>query len=172
MTSSQVLVRSDAARAENAPDQRGTASSDQWQEFIDLVHRALKKLDDQFALDEIPTLYRLPVVQQWIAASSQEFLVRGKAVQLYLRQAVEMVIAEYAESPAPHLQRIALFARGHYLQGKTVVAVAKELGISRSLGVHEADPRSLRAIARAFHWLTVTKAKSNTTEPRDPVTTS
>jgi hypothetical protein len=143
------------------------AMSEQRQEFIELVGEALKLIDDRLALDEFPTLHRLPAVQQWLAEHPREWLARGKAVQMHLRQAVEIVIAEYAESPLPSFRRIADFARGRYLEGKKVAAVARALGVSRSLLVHETAPTTLRLIATALYWLTVTSV--NPQQPLKPV---
>jgi len=137
--------------------------SDQRQEFIELVHDALQIIEDKLALDEFPTLHRVPAVQQWLAEHPREWLARGKAVQMYLRQAVETVVSEYAESCLPTFQRIAVFARGCYLEGKTVTAVARELGISRSLAVHYVAPTTKRLIATAFYWLTVTEPRNRET---------
>lgn len=59
--------------------------------YRELVAKALRS--DRFTFDEFPVLSQLPAIEQWAAAHGRELLPHGKALQVFLRHAIEDVSA-------------------------------------------------------------------------------
>src|SRR5579862_7610632 len=110
-------------------------------EYRELVGKALQA--DRFTLDEFPVLSQLPAVERWAAAHEREICLRGKALQLLLRQSVAEVIASVGEADDAVTRRLVEYLQLRFQQNLPVRAVAERWGCST---VHVWRCAGLRAL--------------------------
>ena len=124
---------------------RGRRSLDNYRE---LVARAL--LSDRLTLEEFPVLSQLPSVEQWALAHPRELCPRGKALQMFLRQAVTEVVVSVGEADDVATRRLVEYLQLRFQQGMPVRAIAERWGCSAVQVWRSTGRRALDLVTARF----------------------
>jgi hypothetical protein len=87
---------------------------------------------DLLSLDQESVLGESPGVQSIAGLLRGEIFQRGAAIKLLLDGAVFDISAELSAAQTPRSERMGAFLWAWYCEGRSVMAIAKELGLDRS----------------------------------------
>ena len=121
-------------------------SHDDYAQAVAAVLRA-----DLFELEDCALLGQLPGVRALAKSLTRHGVFpTGSAIRALLDRAVGEVVLLALNQRDPASQRIAWFLQLWYKEGRTVVAAAEVLELSRSYVAHTVQPRALELVAKHF----------------------
>jgi len=127
---------------------KGRRGRPSYDDYAKRVAEALRF--DLFELEECVALSQLPGVVAHCRQHRHAILPTGAALRAMFDSAVADIERLAQQSGDSTMRRIAIFLQIWYREHSTVVAVSKQLGLSRSHVVHAIQPRAIELVTKRF----------------------